>query len=54
MDSSMAECKLTEKEEASVKADLLSFIHRIALGEFNKPEHISAFIPAVQTLARFF
>lgn len=50
----MAENKLTEQEEATVKADLLSFIHSIASGEFNKPEHIAAFIPAVVTLAQYF
>ena len=50
----MAERKLTEQEEASIKADLLSFIHSVASGEFSKPEHIAAFIPAVETLAQYF
>lgn len=50
----MADTKLTEQEETSVKADLLSFIHSVASGEFNKPEHITNFIPAVVALAQYF
>ena len=50
----MPDTKLTEQEEANVKADLLSFIHSVASGEFNKPEHITNFIPAVVALAQYF
>ncbi len=46
--------KLSEQEEANVKADLLSFIHSVASGQFDKPEHLACFIPAVELLARFF
>ena len=45
---------LTEAEESSVKADLLSFIHSVALGEFSEPEQVKALIPAIETIARLF
>ena len=50
----MADNKLTEQEENSVKADLLSFIHSVASGEFNKPEHITNFVPAIVLLDQLF
>ncbi len=44
---------LSEAEEAEMKADILSFIHSVARGEFTEPEQVKALIPAVETIARF-
>lgn len=40
----MQNIPLSEKELADLKADLLHFIHMVATGQFNSPEHIQAFL----------
>ena len=50
----MVETRITKEEWDKVKADLLNFIHLVAYGELDKPEHIQALIPAVEIINRFF
>lgn len=48
------ECDLKKDELTQLKSDLLTFVHTIAQGSWQKTEHINALATAIKLILTFF
>ena len=46
--------RLDKAEKEGLKADLLTFIHKVAQGDFTTAEQVNTLCPAVELLAKYF